>query len=81
MCTRFEAREENFNTSDNETKCGRVVGKQLIASEYHMCQGTMDSLNYDCEYCQDRDRRGNQSGLIATNRRNGFSGMKGEYKV
>ena len=63
---------------DNETKCGKAVGKQLIASEYCMCQGTMNSSNYDCEYCWDRDRWGNQSGLIATNCRNGFSGLKGE---
>ena len=45
----------------NETKCGKAVGKQLIASEYRMCRGTMDSSNYDCEYCQDRDCWGNQS--------------------
>ena len=63
---------------DNETKCGKAVGKLLIASEYCMCRGTMDSSNYDCEYRRDGDRWGNQSGLIATNRRNGFSGLKGE---
>ena len=63
---------------DNETKCGKAVGKQLISSEYCMCQGTMDISNYDCEYCQDGDCRGNQSGPIVTNRRNGFSGLKGE---
>ncbi len=60
---------------DNENKCGKAVGKQLIASEYRMCQGTMDSLNYDCEYCRDEDRRGNKSVLIATNCRNEFSGL------
>ena len=65
----------------NETKCGKSVDKQLIASEYCMCRGTMDSFNYDCEYFRDGDRRGNQSGLKATNCRNGFSGLKGEYKV
>ena len=66
---------------DNETKCGKAAGKLLIASEYCMCRGTMDSSKYDCEYCRDGDCRGNQSGLIATNCRNGFSGLKGEYKV
>ena len=66
---------------DNETKCGKVVGKQLIASEYRMCRGTIDSSNYDCEYCRDGDCQGNQSVLKATNRRNGFSGLKGENKV
>ncbi len=50
-----------------ETKCGKAVGKLLIASEYCMCLGTMDSSNNDCEYFWDRDCWGNQSGLIATN--------------
>ena len=39
---------------DNETKFGKSVGKLLIASEYCMCLGTMDSSNHDCEYCGDR---------------------------
>ena len=60
---------------DNETKCGKAAGKQLIASEYCMWQGTMDSSNYDCEYFRDSDCRGNQSVVIVTNRRNGFSGL------
>ena len=37
-CTRFEACEEDINTSDNETKCGEAVSKQLIASEYCIVQ-------------------------------------------
>ncbi len=54
---------------DNETKFGKAVGKIMItsASEYRMCRGTMDSSNYDYEYCRDGDCQGNQSGLIATN--------------
>ncbi len=28
--------------SENETKCGKAVSKQLIAGEYPMSQGTMD---------------------------------------
>ncbi len=28
--------------SDNETKCGKAVSKQLVAGEYCMSQGTMD---------------------------------------
>ena len=59
---------------DNATKCGKAVGKQLIASEYHMCQGTMDSSNYDCEYCRDRDCRGNQSVQESPIAGMGFSG-------
>ncbi len=31
-------------TSENETKCGKAVSKQLIAGEYCMSQGTMHSL-------------------------------------
>ena len=31
-------------TSENETKCGKAVSKQLIAGEYRMSQGTMHSL-------------------------------------
>ncbi len=30
--------------SENETKCGKAVIKQLIAGEYCMSQGTMHSL-------------------------------------
>ncbi len=30
--------------SENETKCGKAVSKQLIAGEYRMSQGTMHSL-------------------------------------
>ena len=55
-----------------ETKFGKAVGKLLIASEYHLCRGTMDSSNYDCENPQDGDCRGNQSGIIATNCRMDF---------
>ena len=43
----------NRYAPDNETKCGKAVGKQLIVSEYCMCRGTMDSSNHDCEYHQD----------------------------
>ena len=64
-----------------ETKFGKAVGKLLIASEYRMCLGTMDSSNLDCEYRRDGDRRGNQSVLIATNLRMDFFGLKGECKV
>ena len=39
--THFEACEEDVYTSENETKCGKAVSKQLIASEYCMSQGTM----------------------------------------
>jgi hypothetical protein len=42
--THFEACEEDVYTSENETKCGKAVSKQLIASEYCMSQGTMHSL-------------------------------------
>ena len=77
-CTGSEACEEDINTPDNESKCGRAVGKQLTTSEYRMCKGTMDSSNYDCEYCRDEDFRGNKSVLIVTNCRNGFSGQAGE---
>jgi hypothetical protein len=31
-------------TSENETKCGKAVSKQLIAGEYCMSHGTMHSL-------------------------------------
>ncbi len=31
-------------TSENETKCGKAVSKQLIVGEYCMSQGTMPSL-------------------------------------
>ncbi len=30
--------------SENETKCGKAVSKQLIAGEYRMSQGPMHSL-------------------------------------
>ena len=40
----FEACEEDVYTSENETKCGKAVIKQLIAGEYRMSQGTMHSL-------------------------------------
>ncbi len=30
--------------SENETKCGKAVSKQLIAGEYCISQGTMHSL-------------------------------------
>ena len=33
-------------TTDNETKW--QLGKQLATSEYLMCRGTMDSLDYNC---------------------------------
>ena len=46
---------------DNETKCDKAAGKLLIASDYSMCRGTMDSSNYDCEYRRDGDRWDNQS--------------------
>jgi hypothetical protein len=36
----------------------------------------MDSSDHDCEYRRDRDCRGNQSGLIATNRRMDFLDCK-----
>ncbi len=39
--THFEACEEDVYTSENETKCGKAISKQLIAGEYHMSQGTM----------------------------------------
>ena len=39
---------------DNETKFGKADSKLLIASEHCMCLGTMDSYNFDCEYCWDR---------------------------
>ena len=42
--THFEACEEDVYTSENETKCGKAVNKQLIAGEYCMSQGTMHSL-------------------------------------
>ncbi len=42
--THFEACEEDVYTSENETKCGKAVSKQLIAGEYCMSQGTMHSL-------------------------------------
>ena len=42
--THFDACEEDVNTSENETKCGKAVSKQLIAGEYCMSQGTMHSL-------------------------------------
>ena len=42
--THFEACEEDVYTSENETKCGKAVSKQLIAGEYRMSQGTMHSL-------------------------------------
>ena len=62
-------------TADNETKQGKAFGKQLTTSEYCMCRGTMDSSNYDCKYCQDKECRSNKS---VTNCRNGFSGLTGE---
>ena len=36
MSVHFEACEEDINIPDNETKSGKAVGKQLIASEYCM---------------------------------------------
>ncbi len=42
--THFEACEEDVYTSENKTKCGKAVSKQLIAGEYWMSQGTMHSL-------------------------------------
>ncbi len=57
--THFEACEENVYTSENETKCGKAVSKQLIAGEYCMS-----------EYCRDGVRWGNQSVPTATNCRN-----------
>ncbi len=42
--THFEACEEDVYMSENKTKCGKAVSKQLIAGEYHMSQGTMHSL-------------------------------------
>ncbi len=42
--THFEACEEDVYTSENETKCGKAVSKQLIAGEYCTSQGTMHSL-------------------------------------
>ncbi len=30
--------------SENETKCGKAVSKQLIAGEYRMSQGAMHTL-------------------------------------
>ena len=50
--------------------------ERLIASEYCKCLGTMDSSNHDCEYRRDGDRRGNQSGIIATNCRMDFLDWK-----
>ena len=41
-----------------------------------MCLSTMDSSNHDCEYCQDGDCWGNQSGLIAINFRMDFLDRK-----
>ena len=35
-CIHFEACEEDINTTDNETKSDKAVGKQLTASEYCM---------------------------------------------
>jgi hypothetical protein len=40
--THFEACEEDVYMSENETKCGKAVSKQLIAGEYRMSQGIMD---------------------------------------
>jgi hypothetical protein len=42
--TNFEACEDDVYTSENEIKCGKAVSKQLIAGEYRMSQGTMQSL-------------------------------------
>ena len=42
--THFEACEEDVYTSENETKCGKAVSKQLIAGEYCMSQGNMHIL-------------------------------------
>ena len=66
------------STPYNETKCGKAAGKKLIASEYCMCQGTMDSSNYDCEYCRDGDRWGNKSVQESPIAGMGFSGYAGE---
>ena len=39
--------------SENETKCGKAVSKQLIAGEYRMSRGTMDKqLNDSILYQQ-----------------------------
>ena len=58
--THFEACEEDVYTSENETKCGKAVSKQLIAGEYRMSQGTMHSLK-TTEKGRDGVCRGNQS--------------------
>ncbi len=42
--THFEACEDDVYTSENQTKCGKAVSKQLIAGEYCMSQSTMHSL-------------------------------------
>ncbi len=42
--THFEDCVEDVYTSENETKCGKAVSKQLIAGEYCMSQGAMYSL-------------------------------------
>jgi hypothetical protein len=42
--THFEACKEDVYTSENETKCGKAVSKQLIAGAYCMSQGTMHSF-------------------------------------
>ena len=44
------------DTTDNETKWGKAFGKQLTASEYCMCRGTMDS-----KYFRDKDCRSYKS--------------------
>ncbi len=56
--THFEAREEDVYTSENETKCGKAVNKQLIAGEYCMSQGCWASvrLRSHIELRCDRDR-------------------------
>jgi hypothetical protein len=42
--THFEACEEDVYMSENETKCGKAVSKQLIEGDYSMSQCTMHSL-------------------------------------
>ena len=40
MCIHFEAGEEDINAIDNETKCGKAVGKQLNTSDYRIARVT-----------------------------------------
>ncbi len=56
--------------SENETKCGKAVSKQLNAGEYRMSQGTMHSLKTTVNISVTEFVGGNQSVPTATNRRN-----------